>query len=124
MPSIHYQTLVPLWPMSSSTHNYRKPAHLYVDGRVLFSREGTTQGDPLAMPMYAIATMPLIKKLDSVSDVLQVLYADDASAAGKIAKLRQWWDQISQSRKKYVNGVKTWLVVKEEFFQAAVEAFF
>jgi len=57
------------------------------DERVMLSRKGTTQRDPLAMPMYAIATMPLIRQLDSASDVLQVWYADDTSAAGKLAKL-------------------------------------
>ena len=37
------------------------------------------QGDPLAMPMYALATIPLIKKLNCyLDDVSQVWYADDA----------------------------------------------
>ena len=44
---------------------------------------GTTQGDPLAMPMYALATLPLSKRLPS--DVTQVWYADDACACGSIA---------------------------------------
>ena len=64
-------------------NTYRAPIKLFVDGSVLYSSEGTTQGDPLAMPMYALATIPPIKKLQSV-DVKQVWYADDASAAGKI----------------------------------------
>ena len=34
-------------------NTYRAPSELYVDTDVLLSREGTTQGDPLAMPMYA-----------------------------------------------------------------------
>eukprot|EP00117_Sycon_ciliatum_P006370 scpid108431/ scgid9934/ len=38
---------------------YRHPARLLVDGEcLLLSREGTTQGDPLAMPMYAPRVLP------------------------------------------------------------------
>ena len=47
-----------------------------VDGDVLYSSEGSTQGDPLAMPMYPFATIPLIRKLHSFKDdVSQVWYA-------------------------------------------------
>ena len=48
---------------------------------MLYSSEGTTQGDPLAMPMYALATIPLIKKLQSV-DVKQVWYLHTISTCG------------------------------------------
>ncbi len=75
-------------------NTYRAPTELFVDGHVLYSREGTTQGDPLAMPMYAIATLPLIKRLNQ-NAANQVWYADDATAVGKIATLREWWDQIT-----------------------------
>ena len=75
-------------------NTYRAPSELYVDRDVLLSREETTQGDPLAMPMYALATIPLIRNLkDSVSDISQVWYADDASGAGKITRLCEWWDR-------------------------------
>ena len=40
------------------------------------STEGATQGDPLAMALFAIATIPLIDQLKQ--DILQVWYADDA----------------------------------------------
>ena len=53
------------------------------------STEGTTQGDPLAMAMYALAILPLIHKLKSISlDVKQVWYADDATGAGTCEGLR------------------------------------
>ena len=67
-----------------------------MDGQVLRSEEGTTQGDPLAMPMYmyALATVPLINRLGSNEDVTQVWYTDDASAAGGLGSLREWWDHL------------------------------
>ena len=73
-------------------NTYRVPTELFMDGEVMFSREGTTQGDPLAMPMYAVATIPLIKRLPN--SVSQVWYADDAAALGSITELRKWWDNL------------------------------
>lgn len=71
-------------------NTYRARSELYVDGDVLLSQEGTTQGDPLAMPMYALATIPLIRKLKSmIDDVNQVWYADDASGSGQVKRLRE-----------------------------------
>ena len=61
---------------------YCAPSDLFVNGLTLQSQEGTTQGDPLAMPLYALTTVPLIQKLSSSSQVIQTWYADDTSAAG------------------------------------------
>ena len=66
------------------------------------------------MPMYALATIPLIKKL--AGNHRQIWYADDAAAVGKIVDLREWWDRLSTlgpSFGYFPNASKTWLVTKE-----------
>jgi len=55
---------------------------------VLLSEEGTTQGDPLAMPFYALVTIPFLQRLPL--DVVQVCNADDACADGKLCVLWDW----------------------------------
>ena len=63
-------------------NSYRTEAYLFVDGDVIKSREGTIQGDPLFTPMYAIATIPIIKRLNAT--VNQVWYADNVAGMGHI----------------------------------------
>ena len=107
-------------------NTYREPSELLVDGQFLWSNEGTIQGDPLAMPLYAIATIPLIKRLSSVPDVKQVWYADDASASGRLSSLRSWWDNIQTSGPSFdyhANASKTWLITKEQYLSQAKELF-
>ena len=63
------------------TNTYRENIDLFIDGETIYSQEGTTQGDPLAMAMYAIAITPLINSFESES-LKQIWYADDAAAGG------------------------------------------
>ncbi len=67
----------------------RSPARLFiVGGGELQLQEGTTQGDPLAMPFYAISVMVLISFLHDAYDIVkQVWFADDSTAAGKLCAL-------------------------------------
>ena len=59
------------------------------------SSEGTTQGDPLAMTMYGLAVLLLIKKL--AEEAKQVWYADDATGGGKLEQLiRRWLDKLNE----------------------------
>ena len=44
-------------------NTYRDDIQLFIDGDTLFSQEGTIQGDPLAMAMYAVAITLFIKSL-------------------------------------------------------------
>ena len=95
-------------------NTYRSPASLFISGDTLLSEEGTTQGDPLAMPMYAIAMIPLIRRL--TEGITQVWYADDACACGRLSDLRLWWDQLCREGPGFgyfPNASKTWLVTKE-----------
>ena len=58
------------------------------------------QGDPLAMAMYAIGTLPFIQKLQSLTN--QVWYADDSAAGATIESLKNWWwDKLSEKRPRY-----------------------
>ena len=103
-------------------NTYRVDVALYIEGTTLFSEEGTTQGDPLAMLMYALGVLPLV---DCISgDLMQVWYADDATACGNLSAIRLWWDKLLQFGPDFgyfPNPSKTCLVVK--FYDAAVELF-
>jgi len=68
-------------PLATTLTNIYNTASLFIDGSTHWPCEGTTQGDPLAMPMYAISLLPFIRKLSGLSR--QVWHADDA-AGGRI----------------------------------------
>jgi hypothetical protein len=108
-----------------SRNCYQVPARLFVTGGAeLASQEGTTQGDPLAMPFYALSLMPLIRELHGT--IHQIWYADDAQAAGGLESLRLWWDTLVRRGPGYgyyVNAHKTILVVKGHKLNDATIAF-
>ena len=103
---------------------YRGDASLFIDGETVYSREGTTQGDPLAMSIYGIAILPLIQKLQGLYK--QLRFADDASAGGKITQLKDWWTRMQSlgpSFGYHPNPLKTWLLAKEQHLDTAKEVF-
>ena len=51
-----------------------------------------TQGDPVAMAMYALALIPMIAKFGNIEKQAGVWYADDAAAADPLTDLCTWWD--------------------------------
>ena len=106
-------------------NTYREPVSLFVDGEVMLADEGTTQGDPLAMAMYALATVPLINAT-ATPETNQVWFADDATSGGRLKTLRQWWDLLCEHGPDYgynVNPPKSWLIVKPSLVSSAVEVF-
>ena len=82
-------------------------------GICIFSSEGTTQGDPLAMAMYSVSVTTLIASLQDPR-VKQVWFADDATAGGTLCGLHDWWYGF-QDLGSFYNALKTWLIVKPAF---------
>ena len=106
------------------TNTYQSPTRMLVSGGgEVLSSEGTTQGDPLGMGMYALAVIPLINKLQELhGNTRQVWFADDAICQ----RLRAWWDELvarGPSFGYYPKASKTFLVVKEEYAEEAERAF-
>ena len=64
-------------------------ATFFIGGKELLSSEGTTQGDPLAMSLYAFSLQPLITLLGIRSSAKQCWYADDATGAGALTDIRK-----------------------------------
>ena len=61
--------------------------------------EGTTQGDPAAMVIYAIAIIPIILILVEIrmqdnNYTKTAAYADDLTVAGRIDQMRIWWNTL------------------------------
>ena len=121
---------------------YRVPARLFVfGGTELASREGTTQGCPLAMAMYALAIMPLIDILRHPPEgkensampaekegdaVKQAWFADDSQAAARLRDLRRWWEAINEYGPRYgyfTNPGKTVVIVKPKQLELANQLF-
>jgi len=83
-----------LWPRCSRFlfNSYQGFAVLFIAGSKVFllSREGVTQGDPLAMLFYGIGVLPLTRMLKKPDLWKQNWYADDSGCLGLFANLRQW----------------------------------
>ena len=105
----------PLFRFLNNT--YKEPVKLHLgDGSFIVSEEGVTQGDPLAMHMYALSTRKVIDTLDrETNNVTQVWYADDSAGGGKLGNVHRWWTLLNNVGPKYgyhPKASKTWLVVK------------
>jgi hypothetical protein len=76
-----------------NTYKGWAPLILANSAEPLYSKEGTTQGDPMSMAFYAVGVLPLIravKRDEALAGVLQMWYADDSSAGGRIQGLVKW----------------------------------
>eukprot|EP00117_Sycon_ciliatum_P033888 scpid31728/ scgid3499/ len=106
-------------------NTYRQLAHLFVGGETILSSEGTTQGDPTAMPMYALGVLPLLKSV-ATPGAIQEWFADDAGAGGKLMPLRRWWGGLTENGPSYgynLNPAKSILLVTPAYLDRAEELF-
>ena len=90
----------------------------------LLSQEGTTQGCPLAMAMYALTLSPLVREL--IPLCRQIWYADDASGCDDLIRLRTWYDTLCEKGPLYgyyPSPKKCVLVVKAGKLEAAKASF-
>ena len=92
------------------------------------SSEGTTQGDPTAMPAYGVGVLPFLALIKSgdADGVKQLAYADDIGGGAKLQTLREWWKNIEENGPNFgyfPKASKSWLVVKEEKYEEAKQIF-
>lgn len=114
-------------------NTYSEPSNLYINSDknnsviTLKSREGTTQGDPVAMAMYAIGLTVLQEEISfEKTNVRQVAYADDLTGAGKLTDLKKWWGLVTENGPIIgysPNAAKSVLIVKPEHYDLALQTF-
>ena len=107
---------------------YRTPTRIFMVGEgcnfELLFQEGTTQGCPLAMAMYALALTPLLRELHSLCR--QVWYADDATGCDSFVRMRVWFYALQSIGPKYgyfPKASKCILVVKPDRLVKGTEIF-
>ena len=73
-----------------------QPVYSFIfGGTELKSEEGTTQGDPIAMAVYALATIPLLLMVLEITaqfpdnSVKMAGYADDFTTAGTVTSIKK-----------------------------------
>jgi hypothetical protein len=96
---------------------------------IILSKEGATQGDPLAMVMCGVgATSPSCSNSEkAVSDVHQPWHADDAGAGGRFQRIRLYFEKLqehSPPRGHFPGPSKSILILVEEHNKEKPEACF
>ena len=81
---------------------YRHWSSLFLRNRngtasILHSREGMTQGDPLAMIAYMIGILPLINNIQrEIPEITQPWYAENSGDLGTFTRLETYFDSLTR----------------------------
>jgi hypothetical protein len=74
----------------------------YVVAGLQLSRQGTQQGDPLGMLLFALATQPLVLRIQSECDLeLNLWYADNGTVVGSIVEVSKAYNILKDDGPKY-----------------------
>ena len=101
---------------------YAALARLFIfGGGEILSKEGATQGDPTSMGAYALVILPMLHSLlDFVStkdlQSREATFADDLTVAGRLAYIKNFWDELAIIGPKYgcfPKSTKSYLIVKK-----------
>ena len=91
----------------------------------LHSKEGVTQGGPLAMITYRIGILPLIKNLkQEIPAITHPWHADNAVALGTLSRLGTYFDLVTHQgpgHGYYPRPSKSVLVLRPENIEAEKE---
>ena len=110
---------------------YTLLSRLFVRGKELKSKEGTTQGNPFAAGLYALGVTRLMTAVTSPSESMHhsssnpffnVAFGDDFTVCGKLESLKQWFGKICRLSPfigYYVSPAKKLLIVKDDELQKA-----
>ena len=89
-------------PIATYVRNcYTLPSRLFIIGETKIpSSEGTTQGDPTAISIYAIAITPLVLMIMEIMSTSpdntrkMVACPDDITAGCTVKDLKYWWETL------------------------------
>ena len=119
-----------LWPSCSlflfNTYRGWAPLVIKDSKELLYSKEGVTQGDPLSMFVYAVATIPMIDSVGRPDEGRDVWYADDASASCSLSSVKEWFSALLHTGPSYgyhPEPRKCILVVNPDHLDSAREMF-
>ena len=88
-------------------------------GEEITSAEGTRQGDPGAMPIYTLESLPLLN-ITTTENKKYAAYADVISC---VEKLRNILTSFGQKIGYFPKANKSWLIVKPGKYEAAKSIF-
>ena len=97
--------------------SYSQAAKLFIPGgKEISLAEGTTQGHPTVMPIYALESL-LLLNIATTDITKRVAYADDVTCVGELKNMLTWWNKLNTFVLKFVyfpKVKKSWLIVKPE----------